>query len=574
VAREILRFGPFELDRDAGELRKHGLRIHLQAQPLAILEFLLTRPAGTVVTRQDLREQLWPTGTHVDFERGLNSSIARLRAALGDSAETPRYLETLPGRGYRFLTPVSGLKPAAHSPSMPRLVVLPFYQLQPDEETSFLCFGLADAITSSLAGIPSLLVRSSRVAARFAGPTSQLAELAADADVDTALTGTLLRSAGQIRLSVQLLRVPAGAVLFTHTAQLPLGDLFWLQDELARRILESLVPSIADREKARDQRTIPATARAYEFYLRANRASTQMRDLELARDLYQCCLREDAAFAPAWARLARCHRILAKFRSSGADNLALAEDAFQRAFALQPNLAETHCLYSYLETEQGRAQDAVVRLLGQLRENPNDGEVLIALVSSCRYAGLLDVSLAAHQRARHLDRHARTSGMHTHFMRGEYQLAMETSTDDVGYFDAMALDALNRRAEALQRVQRREHLPPLMALWLRMLDAYLSGREEDAVSDLEEINRQGVDPEGYFYRARLFARLDRREKALASLESALKGGYYCAAAYSADPYLERLRDSPRFAAIEQEADLRSREARAKFETAGGCELLP
>lgn len=553
----ILRFGVFEFDRAAGELRKNGLRIHLPAQSVAILGLLLEK-AGELVPRQEFQERLWQADTFVDFERGLNAGITRLRAALGEQAGQPRFLETVPRRGYRFIAPVTQLKPSpASATGAPRLIVLPFEQLQPDQPTAFLCLSLPDAITGSLAAFRSLVVRSSRA--------MKLGAAAAEADVDAVITGTLLRSGEQLRVSAQLIQVPAGTVVWTYTAQVPMGEIFWLQDELTRRIVASLLPSVAAPHEGGDgPRDVPATARAYEFYLRANYLSTQMRDLTLARDMYRSCLAEDPAYAPAWARLARCYRILAKFRADSDGNVARAEEAFQRAFALNPQLPGIHSQYAYHETDQGRAKDAIARLLRLLPYHPNAPDLYAALVYACRYAGLLEASLAAHESAQHLDRNARTSVMNTHFVMGNHQLALDTSTDDVGFMEAMALDALGRRQEALERVRRREHLPPLMTLWMRMLELYLEDRRDEAVAILLEMDRQGVDPEGFFYRARILARLGRTPEALTSLERALQAGFYCAPAWMGDCYLEPIRGTIRFQEMLTAVTERSAQARAAF----------
>lgn len=333
-----------------------------------------------------------------------------------------------------------------------------------------------------------------------------------------------------------------------------------------------LVP-VADIELDRTNPRIPASAQAYEYYLRANQLSQQMRDLPLARDFYLRCLEEDARYAPAWARLARCYRILAKFGADPAGNLARAEEAFQRAFALNPDLPGAQCLYAYHETEQGRAGAAIIRLVKELGNHRNDPELYAALVSACRYAGLIKASLAAHELGRRLDCHLRTTVMNTHFVMGDYELALAASTDNVGFMEAMVLDGLGRREEALARVRHREHLPPLMQQWFEMLEAYLEDRREEAVQRLIAIDRQGFDPEGFHYRARLFARLERTDECLTTLERALEKGFCCAPALVADSSFEPLRGEPRFQQIVLQAEARCKEASAALRGAGGDYVL-
>jgi DNA-binding winged helix-turn-helix (wHTH) protein len=198
----VFRFGDFELDGRSGELRKNAELVKLSPQPVKLLA-LLVRHSGEVVTREEIRRQIWSDGTFVDFDQGLNFCIRQIREALGDEANSPRYVETLPRRGYRFLIPVES-PPVAALSGVPRLIVLPFKMLRPDADVDFLAFSLPEAITTSLSGLESLVVRSSMAASRYAAAAPDLQMIAREADVDVVLTGSLLRSVNEIRLSAQL----------------------------------------------------------------------------------------------------------------------------------------------------------------------------------------------------------------------------------------------------------------------------------------------------------------------------------------------------------------------------------
>ena len=189
---------------------------------------------------------------------------------------------------------------------MTRLVVLPFRLLRPDADVDFLAFGLSDALTTSLSGLSSLVVRSSLAAAGLTGETVDLAQIAEKADVDAVLTGTLLRAGDQLRVTTQLVEVPGGTVRWSQQTQVRLGDIFQLQDALTSRIVDSLAVPLSAREERILKRDVPATAKAYEFYLRANQIAYQSKTWTVARDLYRQCLEEDPGYAPAWARLAGC----------------------------------------------------------------------------------------------------------------------------------------------------------------------------------------------------------------------------------------------------------------------------
>src|SRR5262245_31454855 len=241
----------------------------------------------------------------------------------------------------------------------------------------------------SLSNNGSLILRSNAVAARFAGETPDLRALAADADVDRVVMGTLLRSGEQLRVTAQLVEAPGGTLVASHTVQSSMGDLFGLQDELARRIVDALSLPLAGATPPPTP-DAPHDPRAYELYLRANELARTYDGLSAARDLYQQCLELDTRFAPAWARLGRCYRVLGKYVDGAPDSPARAEEAFRRALSLNPRLTVAHKYYANLEADQGHADQAVVRLLGEASRHGNDPELFAGLVHALRYCGLFD----------------------------------------------------------------------------------------------------------------------------------------------------------------------------------------
>lgn len=220
-----------------------------------------------------------------------------------------------------------------------RLIVLPFRLLRPDAEIDFLSFGLAGAITATLSGLRSLVVRSSLAAVRYAGESPDLKAIGNDAAVDLVLTGTLLRAADRVRVTAQLADVATGTVLWSESRQVPLGDLFQLQDDLTQHVVSSVATPLTARERRMIRRDVPATARAYELYLRGNQVGAAANDWAIPRDLYRASLEEDPDYAPAWAQLGRCYRLLAKYgsdRDGARQDAARAEEAFARSLELNP----------------------------------------------------------------------------------------------------------------------------------------------------------------------------------------------------------------------------------------------
>ena len=253
-----------------------------------------------------------------------------------------------------------------------RLIVLPFRLLRSDPEIDFLAVSVPDAVANALTGLETLVVRSTAAAARFATEALDLQRIAKEADVDLVLTGSLLRAGQQIRVTVQLIKVPDGTILWSHAPQVALRDVFQLQDEIVERVVESLSVSLTAREQRRLKADVPETPTAYEYFLRGNQrllhaGVVAAEELSVARGLYDRCLEEDPRYAPAWVRLGRCHWLIGKGGEAKQENARRAEECFRRALELNPELPLAHGLYALLEIDQGRAQDAMVRLIERAR---------------------------------------------------------------------------------------------------------------------------------------------------------------------------------------------------------------
>jgi TolB-like protein len=460
---------------------------------------------------------------------------------------------------------------------MTRLIVLPFRILRPDPDVDFLAFALPDAITASLSGLQSLVVRSSLVASRFDPARIDLRALAAEADVDVVLTGTLLRSGDQLRMSTQLVEAPGGAMVWSDGAQVSLGDMFQLQDKLVHRIVEALSLPLTAREHKMLRYDVPASASAYEFYLRANQLARQWEQMTVARDLYLQCVDRDPRFAPAWARLGRCLRLIGKYGTGdeAVESVARGEAAFQRALELNPELSLAHNLYSYLEADLGRARDAMARLLRRAQASRSDPELFGGLVHTLRFCGLLEASVAAHDQARRLDPHIPTSVTHTYFAMRNYRRSVETSHGDIGYVDALALTGLGRGEEALALLRQRERTQKhrMIELFVRSLRALLEGLRDEAVAATMDCLNHFADPEGRYYLARQLAYLNESDRALNALRRAVGEGYHGYPVLVQDPWLDSLRASPEFTATLSLAEAGHREAARVFRETGGEALL-
>lgn len=468
---------------------------------------------------------------------------------------------------------------ASRARTVARLIALPFRVLKRDAETDFLAYSLPDAISSSLSGIDSLIVRSSQMAAAFEGMTDPK-RVAVEADVDAILTGSLLRAGDRIRLTCQLVEAPSGTMIWSDTASSSMQDLFKIQDELCERIVQSLRLPLNDRERCIFRRDVPASAKAYEYYLRANQiaATKTLDDMRLARDMYLQCVDEGPDYAPAWARLGRVYRFIEKFGEDTEGNLKRADEAFNRAFALNPDLAIAHNLYTPVECDQGRAQEAMMRLLERARFRRNDPDLFAGLVQACRYCDELEASVAAHHRGRHLDFHLVTSAHHTYFLLGDYAKTLDCYGNMAGYYlDCAALVAVGDNKTALSRLREREQLgraTGVVRAIMRSLRAYIEGDFEECLNAIEigeSLTRR--DPESLYYMARHLARINEQERAITLLSSVIDGGFLCATAISRDPWFASLRLSPHYVELMRNAELQRCKVHAAFLAAGGEQLI-
>jgi len=463
---------------------------------------------------------------------------------------------------------------AAIARPLSRLAVLPFRLLRADPEIDFLPFALADAVSGSLSGLPSVLIRPSAAVARFAAESPDLKRLATEADVDLVLVGTLLRAGDQLRATTQMLEAPGGRLVFSHALQSSIGDVFRLQDELSDRIVESLSPSLAGREGGR-RRSVPASARAYEFYLRANDVLRDWAQAHVARDLYRQCLAEDPSFAPGWARLGRTYRLIAKYHlEEPQENLARAEEAFQRALELDRDLPIAHKLFAHHAAERGRAREAMVRLLGLARANRNDPETFAGLVHACRYNGLLEASEAAHREVHRLDPRMPTSVAFTWWAKNDLETLLRVPGLDNDFeLYAIALQTQGRTAEALDLLGTvgARRLPSILQGVARALVALLQEKSE-AMSMLRDVLAVHEDPEALFMYGTCQAYAGD-DGALASLSKAVESGYHVPAALLSNAWLSGLRAQGRLDTLVQRAQAGRSEACRVFRENGGEDLL-
>jgi TolB-like protein/Tfp pilus assembly protein PilF len=331
-----VRFGSFELDLRGGELRKEGVKIKLQEQPFQILAMLLASP-GQVVTREELRRRLWPSDTFVDFDHSLNKAINKLREALGDSADSPRFIETLAKRGYRFM------ESSSTNAAMASIAVLPFLNLSNDPDNELFADGMSEEIISTLAQIKNLHVVARTSSFSFKGKHVDLRLVGQQLNVRTVLEGSVRRSGDRLRITTQLVNAADGYHLWSQRYDRELKDIFEIQEEIAKSIAQTLEVTL-DSERQPLVRAGTENLEAFKFYVQGRSLFFQRSPrLPPAVAHFKKAVALDPQYGLAWSGLADAYNMVAFYGLARPEAcLPYALEAAKQAIALDPSLAEAH----------------------------------------------------------------------------------------------------------------------------------------------------------------------------------------------------------------------------------------
>src|SRR5213083_64018 len=394
----VVRFGTYEVSLQSGEVRKAGVKIRVQQQPMKLLEILLERP-GEVVTREELRGRVWADESFGDFDQAVNIAIGKLRSALGDSAENPRYIETLPKRGYRFIAEVSvvaaddrtkrpesaaGDKPGTESGlqlqgagstvapkrrqwptrrvivaltlvlSLPilavwlirsrgraptgirSLAVLPLDNLSGDASQNYFADGMTDELITDLAQISALRVISRTSVMVYKGARKPLPQIARELNVDAVVEGTVLHSGKQVRITAQLIRAPADKHLWAQSYEGDVRDTLALQKKVARAIVEQIRIKLTPQEDAVLENVKVVNPEAYDNYLKGRYFWNKRTadGLKKASYYFNRAIEGDPNYSLPYTGLADIHQL--------SDHPQLAREEVQKALDLDDQLPEAH----------------------------------------------------------------------------------------------------------------------------------------------------------------------------------------------------------------------------------------
>jgi TolB-like protein/Flp pilus assembly protein TadD len=422
-----VRFGSYELDLRAGELRTNGQLIRLQDQPLQILAMLLESP-GQLVTREEFCRRLWPSDTFVDFDHSLNKAINKLREALGDSAETPRFIETLPKRGYRFLVVPDERSAAKRNTSIDSIAVFPLTTSLPDPDLEYLSVGIPGSIIHSLSHIPGLRVIAWNSLSRTHEREEDPLAIGRSVGAKVILIGRIWQRDSKLRLHVDLLDTASGEALWGEQYDRDLTELFAIHDDIAHEVSARLRVKLTGEDTTRLTKRYTENVEAYQLYVRARRwcEKRSAEGFKRGIEYLNRAIELDPHFALAHAELAQCisvpcyygavdpnlaypkartsalraleldpnlpeaHEVIATILKNYDWNWEAAEREYKLTVALDPNYATARYHYSYLLGEQGRFDEAIREANEAVSRDPMSGILNAGLAFVLLHARQLD----------------------------------------------------------------------------------------------------------------------------------------------------------------------------------------
>jgi TolB-like protein/Flp pilus assembly protein TadD len=350
-----VRFATFEVDLRAGELRKAGVRIKLYGQPFGVLVALLER-AGEIVTREELQQKIWAGDTFVDFEHGLNKAINKVREALSDHADNPRFVETLPRRGYRFIAPIEGSSVGplqlskTEGPSVDSLAVLPLENVSGDPETEYLSDGIAETLINTLAQLRKIRVVPWTLSFRYRGAAVEVLKVGRELGVRAVLTGRMVQHGDDLTVSVELVDVERQAHLWGRRYNHRMTHIVALLEELTTEIAEKLRLELTEGENKRLRRWPLQNNEAFRLVLLAWHyfGGHSQEGVRRGITLCQQAIEIDPAYAEAYACLSFGYSFLGIFSyEDSAVAYSKMSIAAKKALELDDTLAEAHVSLAY-----------------------------------------------------------------------------------------------------------------------------------------------------------------------------------------------------------------------------------
>jgi TolB-like protein/DNA-binding winged helix-turn-helix (wHTH) protein/tetratricopeptide (TPR) repeat protein len=605
----IIKFGVFEVDLEAGELRKSGVRQKLAGQPFQILQVFLEHPQE-IVTREQLQKRIWPDETVVDYDLALKKAVNRIREVLGDSAESPRFIETIPRRGYRFIAPVavsdggdgapeiSNVAPAMRrlqwwliaagvvalvvtaffavrafrvrdrvqatsTPQVHSLAVLPLQNLSADSAQEYFSDGMTDALITDLAQIGSVRVISRTSSMAYKKTNKSLPEIAHELNVDGIVEGTVQRSGNRVRITAQLIHAPEDKHLWAKSYERDLRDVFTLEQEVTGDIARQVQAEIATHGQSPVQPR-PLDQAILDAYLQGNyylnkETGKQDERLKKAGDFFQQVIDAEPNFAPAYLGLAQAHH--SRWWPSNED-FRIMQASAAKAAELAPTSSDAHGTVAGIKFEDWDWTGAEQEFRTAIGLNPNNAGAHGGLAVTLAAMGQMDEAWKECEIAQQLDP-LQDDTSYILYLRGEYdrsivqvQRMAETSPDVayVHYYLSHAYEQKGMYAEAVQELGKSMTLFGFPEVSVRLNHAFATSGWRGAMRQwTKELEQLITSKQGYFpgVLADAYTQLGEKDRAFYWLEDGSKHRHLAMADpilifVKVEPSFTPLRSDPRF----------------------------
>jgi TolB-like protein len=473
---------------------------------------------------------------------------------------------------YLLRTPAAG----PPRPKLRTLAILPFQNLKPDPATDFLGFSLADALTTKLAYVNALSVRPSSAVDKYRNQAVDPRKAGAELQVDTLLTGSYLKDGDQLRITTQLVDIKANRVVWQDSMDLNYDRLLTVQDRVTQEIVNGLALKLSPAEADHLKSDGPIDPQAYEYYLRGVDFYS-VNDFAAAISILEKSTAIQPNYAPAWAALGRSEETQASLHGGARDLYQKAQDAFERAIALSPSLAEPRIYMGNLMTDTGRVEQAVPLLRAALEANPNNAEAHWELSYAYRFGGMLDESVAEGERARGFDKQVKinSSTMNGYLYLGQYDKFIQSLPSNnsvfVLFYRGFAEYHQKQWHQAQEDFERAYDMDSTLlpaqvgkALWFSMDHQNAQGLALLHKTQ-QRIEDSGVtDSELVYKLAQAYTVLGDKAAGLHMLQHSIEGGFFCYPYFLRDPLLDGIRREPGFDQLMDEARRRHEEFKARF----------
>lgn len=606
---KIYRFGLFEAHGSGGTLIRSGVRVKLQEQPFRVLLVLLER-AGEIVSREELRQNLWPDGTYVDFDGSLNAVLKKLRAAIDDDSDNPRFIETVPRRGYRFIAPVSfeaaqpfptatapeetarTSKPAAGSrwrghkwiwvslataivlmslwwmfrtkrpptaaASQRVIAVLPFLNEGAGPDFDYLRYAIANDLVTDLSHTYSVSVRPFASTSRYGSQQVDPATAGAELRVTHVVAGGFLLENNELAVNLELVDIAKNQPVWREEIKVSPNKLVQLHDKLAERAVRGLLPAMEISEASTARVPTPTNEEALELFLHSITVPLDPEPNQSAIQQLERSVSLDSHYAPAWGELGWRYYIDYHYGNGGEAAVAKALDAYKHESELDPDWPQVS---TTIRVEQGDLEGAHDQAAAFLQKHPNTSLAHYAMSYVLRYAGLLDEAGKQCDQALAIDPgfNVFRSCATVFTLQGDYQHARTYIRLD----ENSGIGALFRMMIALRTGDTKAALAESNIVsqsgyeFVKLLQLSLHHASQaelsSAAAAIESDPRSLRDAEELYRNAEILSLCGQADAAARELQKAITGGYCAYPAMDKDPLLDGVRSRPQFAGLRQAA---------------------